>query len=129
MRFFASFQRAVILLKTKYKDKEISLDEIIKQFPCCGYENGKIVELSAEEQTITLYTEEEITVPNFKCYLMDDKEVIRRYTDTEKTAGVIPEKVLTVLGLNSQGDKTLQLYTCFGNGFQWYNDLMELSEN
>ena len=129
MRFFASFQRAVNLLKAKYKAKEISLNEIIKLFPCCGYENGKIVELSAEEQTITLYTEEEITVPNFKCYLMDDKEVIGRYTDTEKTAGVIPERVLTVLGLNSQGDKTLQLYTCFGNGFQWYNDLMELSEN
>ncbi len=129
MRFFASFQRAENLLKTKYKAKEISLDEMIKLFPCCGYENGEIVELSAEEQTITLYTEEEITVPNFKCYLIDDKEIIKRYTDTEKTAGVTPEKVLTVFGLNAQGDRTLQLYTCFGNGFQWYLDFMKLSDD
>lgn len=129
MRFFASLKRAENLLKTKYKAKEISLDEIIKLFPCCGYENEEIVEIPAEEQTITLYTEDEITVPNYKCYLMDDKEIIKHYTDTEKTAGVIPEKVLTVLGLNAQGNKTLQLYTCFGNGFQWYHDLMKLSDH
>ena len=128
MRFFASFKRTENLLKTKYKAKEISLNEIIKLFPCCGYENGEIVELSAEEKTISLYTEDEITVPNYKCYLIDDKEIIKHYTNTEKTAGVTPEKVLTVLGLNLQGDKTLQLYTCFGNGFQWYNDLIKLSE-
>lgn len=128
MRFFASFKRAENLLKTKYKAKEISFNEIIKLFPCCGYENEEIVEISAEEQTITLYTEDEITVSNFKCYLIDDKEIIKHYTNTEKTEGVTPEKVLTVLGLNSQGNKTLQLYTCFGNGFQWYNDLIKLSD-
>lgn len=128
MKFIASFKRADNLLKIKYKAKEISLDEIIKLFPCCGYENEEIVDISAEEQTITLYTEDEITVSNFKSYLIDDKEIIKHYTNTEKTAGVTPEKVLTVLGLNSQGDKTLQLYTCFGNGFQWYNDLIKLSD-
>ncbi|MCD8040808.1 MAG: hypothetical protein LUF82_04750 [Clostridia bacterium] len=127
MKYIASFKRAENLLKTKYKVKEISLNEIVKPFPCCGYENGKIVEISAEEQTITLYTEDEITVSNFKCYLIDDKEIIKRYTNIEKTAGVTPEKVLTVLGLNQQGNKTLQLYTSFGIGFQLFNDLIKLS--
>ena len=129
MRYFASFKCVENLLKTKYKAKEISLNEIVNLFPCCGYENGKIVEISAEEQTITLYTEDEITVSNFKCYLIDDKEIIKQYTNTEKTASVTPEKVLTVLGLNSQGNKTAQLYISFVNGFQLYNDLIKLGDS
>ncbi len=129
MRFFASLQSAENLLKTKYKAKEISLDEVVKLFPCYGYENGKIVEIPPEEQTITLYTGDEITMPNYRCYLIDDKEIIKRYTNTEKTAGIVPERILTVLGFNSQGNRTSQLYTCYGNGFQWYLDLMELSND
>lgn len=126
MNYFVPIKCVVNTLTDKYNAKEITLKEITELFPCIGYENGEYVELEPKEQTITLYTEDEITATNYLCYLIDDKSIISQYTDLENSGGIMPEKVLTVLGLNERGSDIIQLFTCFGKCYSWYNDLIEL---
>lgn len=126
MNYFIAAAKVAELLENKFSARKIDIKNIAEIFPCCGFEDNKLVELKPEEKTIALYTEEEITVDNYECYLIDDETVIKNSIDIRKSDGVVPQKVLNVIGLNAEKTFTLQLYTCFGKCYAWYNDLIDL---
>ena len=61
MNYFVTATKATELLKSKYSARKIDMEKVTELFPCCGFENNRLVELKSEEKTIALYTDDEIT--------------------------------------------------------------------